>query len=69
LKNQPSKTFGFLHAFSSENHFFNTLLKKGGAMDSARGAARSCGGSQPKTLPNTDISQTCTAGAVKTIVA
>jgi|GEM_PF-7026678 hypothetical protein len=26
LENLPSKTLGFLHVFSSENHFFNTLL-------------------------------------------
>jgi len=27
LENLPSKTLGFLHVFSSENHFFNTLLR------------------------------------------
>jgi hypothetical protein len=26
LENRPSKTLRFLHVFSSENHFFNTLL-------------------------------------------
>jgi len=28
LENRPSKTLGFLHVFSSENDFFNTLLTR-----------------------------------------
>jgi hypothetical protein len=44
LENRPSKTLGFLHVFSSENHFFNTLLGNvfGGPPKTAR---------EPRALP------------------
>jgi len=63
LENRPSKTLGFLHVFSSENDFFNTLLDERFWCAVAERASASA-----DTAFRADVSQTCNAGSNETIV-